>query len=329
MRLAVLGSGMIVRDFLSFAHELPGVEVVSLFGRPAAQERLEQLRAEHGIARVYTDLDACLADPDVDTVYVALPNHVHHRFARAALLAGKHVICEKPFTLTLTEFDDLVELARERGLVLVEAITTVHLPNFLAAKAALPQLGRLRLVHSSYSQYSSRYPAFQRGEVLPAFDPTLGGGALMDLGIYTVHFVVGLLGAPTSVRYTPNLDRGVDTSGVLVLGYDDVQAACMFAKDSAGPQGSVAQGIAGTLEMDGSPSVCSGYRLDVRGQVPEEVDVSTHPHRMVPEFRAFEQMIREHDLAARDHQLAHSRLVLETLTEARRDAGLRLGPADS
>ena len=205
MKLAILGSGMMVRDFLSIAAEVPGIRLRSIFGLEAVRGELDALQAQHAIEAVHTDYDACLADPEVDTVYVGLPNRLHFEFALRALQAGKHVICEKPFTVSLAEFDQLRAEAETRGLVLVEAITTQHLANYRAIKQRLPQLGQLKLIESNYSQYSSRFDAFRRGEVLPAFDPKMGGGALMDIGIYNVHLIVGLLGRPQAVAYSANI----------------------------------------------------------------------------------------------------------------------------
>jgi predicted dehydrogenase len=305
---------MIAREFLTITRDLQGVDLVAIYGR--RREMLEALQAAHGIARVYTDLDVLLQDPQVDTVYVALPNHLHHPYARAALLAGKHVICEKPFTMTLEQFDDLRSLAEGKGVVLVEAITTGYLSNYRSIRDHLPDIGNVKVVRCEYSQFSSRYPAFRRGEVPPVFDPALGGGALMDIGVYTVHFVVGLLGRPTRVRYTPNIERDVDTSGVLVMEYEGCQVVCVFAKDSSSDPRTVLQGDAGTIEMHGPPNACGGYTLVVRGDEPVSIDVSVHPHRLVEPFRAFERMIRDVDLVERDRQLDHGRIVLETMLSA-------------
>ncbi|MCV2394294.1 Gfo/Idh/MocA family oxidoreductase [Actinotalea sp. M2MS4P-6] len=317
MKLAVVGTGMIVRDFLPVASDVPGMVLRAIVGRASSRETVEELRERHGIERAYLDLDECLADPEVDTVWVALPNALHAQTARRALLAGKHVICEKPFVLHLDELDELQALATERDLVLVEAITNQYLANYRAIAERLPELGRLRLVQSVYSQYSSRYDAFRAGQVLPSFDPAVGGGALWDLGIYPLHLVVGLLGRPRSVRYTANVERGVDTSGVVVLEYDGCTAVCVCAKDSAGHSLTTIQGEDGTIVMDGAPNICGGFDVRLRGGPAERVDRTVHEHRMVEEFRAFERMIRERDVAERDRRLDHSRLVLEVAIEAR------------
>lgn len=325
MRLAVAGSGMIVRDFLPVARDVPGLELAAIVGRPASRSTLERLRAEFGIGAVYVDYDECLADPGVDTVWIAVPNFLHFDYARRALSAGKHVICEKPFVMAVSELVALRELAKDRGLILVEAVTTLYLSNYRFIRDTLPRVGTVRLVQCEYSQLSSRYPAFERGELPAAFDPAMGGGALLDIGVYALHFVVGLLGAPRSVRYTPTVRRGVDTSGVIVLDYDGCVAVCVCAKDSGGANRSKIQGAAGTIVLDGPPNTCPSVTVDIGPDDAVTIDRSVHPHRMVEEFRAFERMIRDRDLAARDAALEHSRLVLELATQARRSAGLVLG----
>lgn len=325
MRLAILGAGMIVKDFLSIAHDIPGLELRAIFGLEPFRPELEHLQKQYGIARVYVDYDTCLSDPDIDTVYIGLPNLLHAAFARRALLAGKHVICEKPFTLHLDDLRRLRALAEERRLVLVEAITTQYLANYRAIKELLPQLGVLKLIQCEYSQYSSRYPAFRAGEVMPAFDPAMGGGALMDLGIYTLHFVVGLLGRPRAISYTANMERNVDTSGVVVMDYGSCTVVCVCAKDSSGPSRTKVQGEDGVLLMSSTPNRCEGFSILLRGQEEEAVDVRVHQHRMVEEFVAFEAIIRDGDLAQRDARLDHSELVLELATEALASAGIHLG----
>jgi predicted dehydrogenase len=326
VRLAVIGAGMIVADLLSICSDVEGLEVTAINGRESARPRLEQLAGRFAIPRVFTDYDRCLADDEVDTVYIGLPNVLHADYARRALLAGKHVICEKPFTLRVEDLVELRALAEERRLVLVEAITTQYLSNYRSIRRRLPEVGELKVVACEYSQYSSRYPAFRAGQVLPSFDPAMGGGALMDLGIYALHFVAGLLGRPRSITYTANVERGVDTSGVVVMAYDTCTAVCVCAKDSAGPNRTKIQGNDGTIVMAGPPNVCDSYTIERRAHDEEAVDLKVHPHRMVEEFRAFQRMVDDLDLAQRDAALDHSHLVLDLATQALASAGIRLGP---
>jgi len=163
-------------------------------------------------------------------------------------------------------------------------------------------------------------PSLPDGNVLPSFDPAVGGGALLDIGIYALHFVAGLLGRPASITYSANVERGVDTSGILVMDYGSCTAVCICAKDSGGPIRTKIQGNDGFIVMDGPPNVCDRFTVGLRGHDEESVDVKVHPHRMVEEFTIFERMIRDCDLAERDVRLDHSKLVLELATEALADA---------
>lgn len=322
MKLATLGSGKIVSDFLPHAADVAGLELTAILGRGTSHAALDELRDRFGIGRVYVDLHECLADPEIDTVWIALPNSLHFSYAREALRAGKHVICEKPFVLRKDELTELRALATQRDLILVEAITNQYLANYEWLKENLGRVGDIRVIQSDYSQYSSRFDAFRAGTVLPAFDPAQGGGALLDIGIYSIHFVVGLLGRPLSVSYTANVERGVDTSGVLVLDYGDCTAVCVCAKDSDGPLRTKIQGTDGWIVVEGSPNIMASMTAKTRSGQAETIDVTVHPHRMVEEFRAFEEMIRLHNTAERDRRLDHSQSVLAVATEALESAGI-------
>lgn len=325
MKLAVVGAGKIVAEFLPHAAAIEGLTLSAIVGTERSRAAVEEMAATHGIPRSYTDLDACLADGDVDTVWVAVPNALHADIARRALRAGVHVICEKPFVLRADELAELRALAGERGLILVEAISTQYLANVEWMRRNLGRLGDLRLVQCEYSQYSSRYDAFRGGALMPAFDPAAGGGALMDIGIYALHLVVGLLGAPDTVAYTPRMERGVDTSGVAVLGYPDLTAVCIGAKDSPGPSRTKIQGTDGVMLVDGPPNEISAVELRLRDGTVERIALDDDPHRMTAEFRAFVRMIADRDLAERDRRLAHSAAVLDVALRALDSAGIRLG----
>ena len=220
MKVGIVGAGMIVHDFLTFAHEVTGMELVALCATPAEKEKIVEMCQANNIKAHYTNIDVMLEDSEVEVVYVAVPNHLHYEMCKKAILAGKHVICEKPFTSNLKELEELVALADTNKVIMVEAVSTQYLPNTLKIKELLPTLGQIKIVSANYSQYSSRYDAFKAGEVLPAFNPAMSGGALMDLNIYNINLVVALFGKPLNVNYEANIQRGIDTSGILTLDYD-------------------------------------------------------------------------------------------------------------
>lgn len=176
MKLAVLGTGKIVQEFLPMIQQVTDVELVALLSTPRSLDKAKEMQAQYHIQEVYTDYETLLGNEIFDTVYVALPNHLHYQYTKAALLQGKNVICEKPFTLNVQQLQELIQIATEKRVILLEAITNQYLNNFLQIKKDLAKLGEIKIVECNYSQYSSRYDAFKEGKILPAFDPQKGGG---------------------------------------------------------------------------------------------------------------------------------------------------------
>lgn len=316
MKLAILGTGKIVEEVLPVLKEINGIELSAILSTPRSIEKAEQLAELYAISQASSDYDSILANPDVDTVYVALPNHLHYDYAKKALLAGKHVICEKPFTLTLAEFEDLAKIAEQKNRILLEAITNQYLGNFASIKANLAKLGDIKIVECNYSQYSSRYDAFKRGEIAPAFDPAKGGGALRDLNIYNIHLVVGLFGKPERVQYLANMERGVDTSGILIMDYGNFKAACIGAKDCSADIKSTIQGNKGSIAVLGPTNSMPELTLSLNGQSLTMINENSLNHRMHDEFVAFQAIIEHEDMTATKLALDHSHLVMEVLDQA-------------
>lgn len=161
---------------------------------------------------------------------------------------------------------------------IVEAITNQYLTNYRELKDKVKTLGPVRIVLMNYSQYSHRYDAFKEGKILPVFDPKKGGGALMDLNIYNIHFLVGLFGMPKSVKYVANIQRGIDTSGMLILDYGDFKAVLIAAKDCAAPVMSLIEGEDGTIVVNGSANVMDSFDIYQGKKETAHVDDKVYPH---------------------------------------------------
>lgn len=316
MKLALLGTGMIVKEVLPILVAIDGIELKAILSTKRSLPQAQELAEQYDIAMATSDLEAILTNPDIDTVYVGTPNHTHYHYAKEALLAGKHVICEKPFTLHLAEFEELATLAKKQDLLLMEAITNQYLENFTYIKESLGKIGDVKIVNVNYSQYSSRYDAFKRGQIAPAFNPEMGGGALRDLNIYNIHLLVGLFGRPESVDYLPNMENGVDTSGILVLDYGSFKAVAIGAKDCNAEIRSTIQGNQGSITILGGTNELPQVTLSLNGQEPLEPQVNSAQHRMYDEFLAFEAMVASKDLRRAEEGLEHSRLVMAVLEEA-------------
>ena len=318
MKLGIVGTGMIVRDLLQTLHEVP-LEQVAICGRDPA--KTAQFAQEHGITQVYSDYAALLAS-DLDTIYIALPNHLHFIFAEQALKAGKQVILEKPITSTVHELTQLRELAKAQGLMLIEAVTVHYLPAYLALRDKIAELGEIKIVSLNYSQYSSRYDRFKAGEILPVFDPQQSGGALMDLNVYNIHFAVGLFGSPQSCTYAANIQRGIDTSGILLLDYPQFKAVCIGAKDCAAPVMLSIQGDKGNITVPMPASVMHSFTFTPNQGEPQHFSFS-ETHRLLPEFLQFVDMIDNKDFARAEKMLDISAAVMAVVEQARKQAGIK------
>ena len=319
IRLGTVGTGNIVRWVLKNVAETAGIRLEAVYSR--SPEKGAALAREFGAEKVYTDMDAFLGDSAVNFVYVATPNAMHYSQVKRALLAGKNMICEKPFCVCPEHARELVALAKERGLFLIDAVPPAFMPNLEVLRRELPKIGKIKLVMSNFSQYSSRYDAFLRGEKLNIFDPDLAGGALMDINFYNIYLNVALFGAPRAVTYYPNLCRGIDTSGLAVLEYDGFVSQAVGAKDTWGVNFLQIEGEQGYIYVRDGCGALTDIRVVTRAG--EEVfNDQPDPDRWCWEVREIVRMVRENDRAAADRHLETMVQVVEALAQARRSAGM-------
>lgn len=320
MKLGILGTGMIVKNILPFFDRFP-LEKKVILGTPNTREETEKLATEYHLDGCFYDYDALLAS-DIDTVYVALPNHLHYSFTKKALEHGKHAIVEKPITANSRELEDLNRIAAERQLMVFEGMNTPHLPAFHAIQEDLPKLGKIKIVSMNYSQYSHRYDAFKEGTILPAFDPHKAGGALMDLNVYNLSFIIALFGKPLSVDYLANIERGIDTSGIVTLRYPDFCAVSIGAKDCKAPMSNTIQGDNGSIVIDHNINSLRRYVLQDNEKNETRYEDTNFIHRMYPEFLDFIRAVDEKDYAYANKMMNISIAVSQVMEEARRKAGI-------
>lgn len=327
MKVGIVGTGKIVREFLEMQKTQERIEVTSLVCRPGSVEKGRELQEIYQIPALYTDYESFLKEAKMDAVYLGIVNQMHAAYAEKALLAGRNVINEKPFTSTVKETEKLVSLAREKKLFLLEAITLLHFPNYHWIREHIRELGKITMVQCNYSQYSSRYDQYRKWEVLPAFDPAASGGSLMDINIYNLHFTAGLFGMPEKIHYYPRIGfNGIDTSGTAVLEYPNFHAVLSGAKDSESPGYAVIQGEDGYIRVNGIPSQVAELTV-FAGGVTRTFTKNQKRHRMVDEMLEFDRILTEDDRETADRLLEHSLTVMKLLEAARKDGGIHF-PAD-
>lgn len=248
MRFGIVGTGFISHWFVEACRRAGGVPI-AVCSRDAA--RGSAFAARHGLAAAVDSIAELVSSPAVDAVYVASPIAAHHDHIVAALSAGKDVLSEKTLTTSPQLVSELYELADRRSRVLLEAVRPSHDPAYTAIAAALPRLGEVRHAHFEKCQYSSRYPAYLRGEVENALDPASGNSALRDIGVYCIHPALFLFGTPeavTGVSY--RLPNGFEAGGDLLLRYDSLVVGCRYSKTTASISPSTILGEGGSLSID-------------------------------------------------------------------------------
>ncbi len=291
IRFAVIGTNFISDRFADAVAHTEGAEISAVISRK--RETADAFADKYGIPHRFADLSEALGSDTFDALYIATPNFTHKEIALRALRAGKHVLCEKIVADSLSDFLEMRSCAKERGLVLLEAMRPDFDPAYDVIRNALPRLGTLRRASLEYDQYSSRYDAFRHGEVLPAFDPSIGNNALADIGIYPLHMAVSLFGKPSAtVSLGIPLANGFHGAGVILMtdAGKHMTVTVTYSKitDSVNP--SVIEGEDGALTFRPVSSPTEIVFTPRRGE--REILFSRTPYNnMEHEVRAFLAMI--------------------------------------
>ncbi len=248
LRWGIVSTGNIAGVFASAFAAAPGNALAAVASR--TQEKAERFAQEHGVPRAYGSYEAMAADPSIDAVYIATPMSRHAADAALFLQAGKHVLCEKAVTCDAAELEALLRLAREKGRFFMEAMWMRCLPVFRQAQAWVRagRIGRVEAVKAELSIMPRVDPAHR------LFSPALGGGALLDVGTYAVHFLCAFLGScPQQViaagRPGPT---GVDFDDVILLRYPGAFGFASVGFSAPGGNGAAVLGERGRILFPGS-----------------------------------------------------------------------------
>jgi predicted dehydrogenase len=245
IRWGILATGRIAANFTTDLKLVPDAEVVAVASRSAAPAA--EFAATYGIPRAHANWQALADDPDVDVVYIGTPHNAHFAATKMMLEAGKAVLCEKPFTVTAAATRALINIARANGVFLAEAMWMRANPAIRRARelVAAGAIGEVKAVHA---EFCIRAPLDDSHRLR---NPDLGGGAVLDLGVYPISFAHMFLGQPASIQATAKLtDLGVDETTGILLGYESgAHAALSCSIASSGPVNSTIIGTDGHIEL--------------------------------------------------------------------------------
>lgn len=256
LRWGILATGGIAHAFTRDLRTA-GREVVAVGSR--THESAARFAGEYGIPRAHGSYEELAADPDVDIIYVATPHPGHRDAAALAIQHGKHVLVEKPFTLNRDEAVALQDLAAGAGVLVMEAMWTRYLPHMVRLReiVAAGTLGEVRTVFADHTQRISDDPAHRLNDL------ALGGGALLDLGIYPVSFVCDLLGLPTEVRAVARLqETGADAEVATVMAHPSgAVSTTVSSSRGAGPNTAHIVGSEARIEVSGVWYAATDFRV--------------------------------------------------------------------
>ena len=245
VRWGILGTGAIARQFVEGLGALPEAEVLAVGSRSEASA--ERFAEERGIPRRYASYEDLAADPDLDVVYVATPHPFHAENAELCLAAGKAVLCEKPFTVNAAEAERVVALARERGLFLMEGMWTRFFPLMERVRALISTggIGEPRMLKADFGFRAPLDPASR------LFAPDLGGGALLDVGVYCVSLASMVLGQPIRTAGISHIgETGVDEQAAMILEHEAGRLSTLsIGIRTATPQEATIAGTEGYLKI--------------------------------------------------------------------------------
>jgi predicted dehydrogenase len=323
IRLAVIGTNWITRQFVDAAHESGLYTLTAVYSRTL--ENAHDFARDYPVDRLFTSLETLARSDAVDAVYIASPNSLHFSQIQLMLSHGKHVICEKPLASNLQEVKAAIQLARDNQVVLFEAFKTAYLPNFVALRQALPRVGKLRKVLFNYCQYSSRYPRYLAGENPNTFNPAFSNGSIMDIGYYCLATALALWGEPHSLQaYATLLESGVDGHGSVLMDYGEFSLTLLHSKVSDSTLPSEIQGEKGSLVIE-RISELQRITFIPRGGTPQDLTEPQHINTMLYEAEVFARLVEEREVNHPGLQL--SRSTARQLTRIRAQTGV-VFPAD-
>mgnify|MGYP000933086713 FL=1 len=318
LRWGILATGGIAHAFTADLNTA-GLAVAAVGSR--RPESAQEFAMTYGIPRSYGSYEELVADPDVDIVYIATPHSHHLACAALALEHGKHVLIEKPLTLDADQAVAIRDLAAGHRLLAMEAMWTRYLPHMVRLREILAAgvIGEVRVLSADHTQNLPTDPAHRLNDL------SLGGGALLDLGIYPVSFAWDVLGAPAEILATAQLgETGADTDvAISVRHASGGVSSLLTSMRGAGANAAQIVGTKGRIEIDGVFYAPTSFRVfDLDGALVEEFRTEIEGRGMQFQALYAERLIAEGRIDSDLLSIEESVAIMGTLDEIRRQIGV-------
>ncbi len=318
-RWGILGAGGIAKKFSLGVQALADHELIAVGSR--SQEKADQFADQFNIPHRHASYEALVADPEVDAIYVATPHPMHKENTLLCLAHGKHVLCEKPFTINAGEAKATIDEARQRKLFLMEAMWTRFIPAVVEAKRLIDDgaIGEIRMINADFGYRAGFNPASR------AFDPALGGGGLLDVGIYPLSLASMFLGRPDRIASLAEIGQtGVDEQSAIVLGYPGGQLATIYsAVRTNTPQDAIIMGTNGMIRIHPPFWIPKKLTLTQSGKGAQALEIPFEGNGYNYEAAEVANCVRAGQLESTVMPLDESLQLMETMDAIRAQWGMK------
>lgn len=269
MKFGMVGTNFVSDMFMEGLRENPKAEVTAVCS--GHFENALKFQKKYNIPEVYRTMEEMAEQADIDAVYIATPNSMHHDHAILFLNKQIPVYCEKPMATNAREVKEMIETAKKNNTYIMEGLLPMFVPGMNAVKEKLADCGALRNAFFIFSKYSSRYDAYLQGKNPTTFRNELSNGAMMDLGVYCLAACVGILGKPNRIVANATLlDTGVDAGFNALFQYDDFNVMLAASKCCDTNLVSEISGEKGSIQIPGVSQI-QQVLFQKRGEAVETV----------------------------------------------------------
>lgn len=288
-KIGMIGTGFITDDFIASTNNEQRVKPYAICSRTA--ETAEAFKQKHQLAVSYTNYDQMINDQQIDIIYIASPNGLHFEHAKKAIIAGKHCLIEKPICLLPAEIEELYQLAQHHNVFIMEAYVSLTYNTFAKVAEWIEQLGEIGKVDLHLDQQTRHFEAYLNGQNFNVFNAKLGGGAMRDLGPYTIYPLVSWFGEPMQSHYfsTKN-ELGADETSLVLCHYQTFSATISVSKMLTDKRPNIISGDNGYIEIDHINELKTVKLFDPKGNLIA-TEVADYEHRMTPQLTHFVDII--------------------------------------
>lgn len=313
----ILGPGKIAQSFASDLKLVKGAKLVAAGSRSLA--RAKTFAQEYGATYAFGSYEELFACDEVDVIYIATPHTGHMEWAIKAMKSGKHVLCEKPLGINLAEVEQMISVAKANDVFLMEALWSRFNPSIQKVKHLIDsdRLGTVSYMHVDFAFY-----ALDRDEGGRLLNPQLGGGSILDIGIYPIFLAYLILGKPKRIQSASNFhDTGAEIQTSMIFEYSKAQAILYSGLTTKSEMRAEIQGAKGSIFIDSRWHETQGFSL-FREESEERHDLPTTGKGYTHEIEEVHACLKEGKIESDLWSHQNSIDLIHLLDEVRRQSGV-------